>query len=333
MKIIIPMAGKGSRLRPHTLTVPKPLLPIAGKPMVQRLVEDLSASLQDKIEEIAFVIGAFGPETEQKLHEVAAAMGARCAIYYQDEPLGVGHAISCARNSLEGNCIIAFSDTLFKADFAFDPASEGVIWLQKVADPSSFGVVLQDENGLITGFIEKPTTFVSDLAIVGIYYLRQADRLRDALDEMMANNIKDKGEFQLTTALEMLRDRGLAFRPAYIEEWLDCGNKDNMLHTNRRMLELKQQQETLISPSAQVENAIILPPCYIGDNSVVRNSVVGPYVSVGSNSSIAHSVISNSIIQNETNIQNANLMHSMIGNSVDYQGESSKLSLGDYSKV
>lgn len=333
MKIIIPMAGKGSRLRPHTLTIPKPLLPIAGKPMVQRLVEDLAVSLTQPIEEIAFIIGAFGQETEDKLHEVADAMNARCSIYYQEEPLGVGHAILCAADSLTGPCMIAFSDTLFKADFSFDPKQEGVIWLQKVSDPSSFGVVTLNDAGYISGFVEKSPVFISDLAIVGIYYIREADRLKQALEQMMAQGIRDKGEFQITTALEMLRQGGLRFSSAYIEEWLDCGNKENLLSTNRRMLQLKQNLEQLIVPTARIENSIIIPPCYIGENTLIHNSVIGPYVSIGSQAEVSHSVISDSIIQNEALIQNANLTLSMIGNSVDYQGESSKLSLGDYSKV
>lgn len=327
------MAGKGSRLRPHTLTIPKPLLPIAGKPMVQRLVEELAVSLTQPIEEIAFIIGAFGPETEAKLREVADAMNARCSIYYQEEPLGIGHAILCAGPSLEGPCMIAFSDTLFKADFSFDPKEEGIIWLQKVEDPSSFGVVTLDQDDYINGFVEKSPVFVSDLAIVGIYYIKDGAQLRVTLEQMTAQGIRDKGEFQITTALDMLRQGGLRFRSAFIEEWLDCGNKDNLLGTNRRMLELKQHSETLISPSARIENAIVLPPCFIGENTLIRNSVIGPYVSIGSNAEIAHSIISDSIIQNEAIIQNANLTLSMMGNSVDYQGESSKLSLGDYSKV
>lgn len=327
------MAGKGSRLRPHTLTVPKPLLPIAGKPMVQRLVEDLTVSLPEPIEEIAFIIGDFGQETEDKLHEVASGLGARCTIYYQEEPLGVGHAILCAGESLQGNCLVAFSDTLFRADFRFNTEEDGIIWLQKVNDPSSYGVVTLTEQGYINGFVEKPIDFVSDLAIVGIYYFKDAARLRDKLEHIMVHGLRDKGEFQLTTALELLRNDGHSFRSAYIEEWLDCGNKDNMLYTNQRMLEIKQKDENLIAATAQIENSIIVPPCFIGESAHIRNAVIGPYVSIGSNSVVSHSVISNSIVQNTTSIQNANLTFSMIGNNVDYQGESSKLSLGDYSQV
>ncbi len=333
MNLIIPMAGRGSRLRPHTLTVPKPLLPIAGKPMVQRLVEDFAASLPEKIEEIAFVVGDFGKEVEAQLCRIAQGLGARCRIYQQDKPLGVGHALYCARESMHGRCLIAFSDTLFRAAFAFDPEEDGIIWVKSVPDPVSFGVVTVDSDNVITGFVEKSPVFISDLAIVGIYYLRTGEKLREELAFMLDNNIKDKGEFQLTTALEQLRQKGFRFRSAPIEEWLDCGNKDNVLATNRRMLELKQEDEQLISPDAEILQSVIIPPCSIGPGAVIRNSVVGPFVSVGSNSELHRSVISSSIMQSETIIHNANLVNSLIGNNVDYSGEALEISLGDYSKM
>ena len=333
MNLIIPMAGRGSRLRPHTLTVPKPLLPIAGKAMVQRLAEDFAASLPEKIEEIAFVVGDFGKEVEDQLCRIAQGLGARCRIYQQDKPLGVGHALYCARESMAGRCLIAFSETLFKAVFAFDPTEDGIIWVKQVPDPSSFGVVTVNEDNVINGFVEKSPVFISDMAIVGIYYIREGEKLRDELAHMLDNNIKDKGEFQLTTALEHLRQKGFRFRSAPIEEWLDCGNKDNVLATNSRMLEIKQHEETLIDESAEILQSIIIPPCSIGPGAVIRHSVVGPYVSLGSNSELHRSVISSSIVQNETVIHNANLVNSLIGNSVDYSGAASEINLGDYSKM
>ena len=333
MKIIIPMAGRGSRLRPHTLTVPKPLIPIAGKPMVQRLVEDLSVSFQGQVEEIAFIIGDFGSAVEAQLKDIATQLGAKCSIYHQEQPLGPGHAIYCAKESLSGNCIVAFSDTLFKADFNFDHSVDGMIWVQKVENPSSFGVVQLDEEGIITDFVEKPTTFVSDLAIVGIYYFNDGTKLRDELQNIIENDIKEKGEYQITTALEHLKQNGTKFRTGQVEEWLDCGNKDSVVYTNRRMLELKKDTEQLRADNVKSDSAVIIPPCYLGENVVIENSVVGPHVSIGSNSQIKNSVIINSVIQSETTIQNANLANSMLGNKVDYQGEKSEISLGDYSQI
>jgi glucose-1-phosphate thymidylyltransferase len=332
MKIIIPMAGRGSRLRPHTLTVPKPLVPVAGKPIVQRIVEDLAEALDETVEEVAFVIGDFGAQAEQQLQRIAEGIGAQGAIYHQEEPLGPGHAVLCAKPSLNGNCIVAFADTLFKANFSFDPQEDGIIWVQKVDDPSSFGVVKADDQNVITEFVEKSPTFVSDKAIVGLYYFNDGSQLRDTLQEIVDKDLRDKGEYQLTTALEMLKDKGVKFRPSQIEEWLDCGNKDNVVATNQRMLELKQAKEKLVADSAKIENAVVVPPCYIGENALIRNSIVGPHVSLGDNSAVEASVISNTVIQNNTTVRQANLKDSMIGNEAFYEGEPAEVSIGDFSE-
>ena len=330
MKIIIPMAGRGSRLRPHTLVTPKPLVPIAGKPMVQRLVEDLAGSYGGKIEEIAFIIGDFGEAVEQQLISIAESLGAKGSVYQQDKPLGTAHAILCAKESLSGNCFVAFSDTLFKASFSFDPNEDGVIWVQKVEDPSSFGVVKVDDNNVITDFVEKSPIFVSDLAIVGIYYFRDGDMLRDELQYILDNDIKDKGEYQLTSALENMKSKGQKFRPGHIEEWLDCGNKDAVVYTNQRILEFNKE-ENWVSSKAQIDHSVVLPPCYIGDNVKISHSVIGPYVSIGDNSTVEGSVINNSLIQQDSSIKNANLCNSMVGSHVEYVGKKSEISLGDYS--
>jgi glucose-1-phosphate thymidylyltransferase len=326
------MAGRGTRLRPHTLTVPKPLIPVAGKPIIQRLVEDLATSYQGKIEEIAYIVGDFGADVEKELLYIAEKLGARGKIYRQDKPLGVGHAIYCAWESLQGKCMIAFADTLFKADFAFDDAEDGMIWVQKVKDPTSFGVVKLNDAGYITEFVEKPSTFISDLAIVGIYYFREGEKLRNALHYNISNEIREKNEFQLTTALELLKNEGMRFKTGEIEEWLDCGNKENILLSNERMLEI-HRDKGLVSPKATIENSVIVAPCFIGDNAVLRNSVIGPYASVGHHSSVENTIITNSIIQNRSHIKNAILDNSMIGNSSKFVGSKDELNLGDYSNL
>ncbi len=332
MNIIIPMAGKGTRLRPHTLTVPKPLIPVAGKPIIQRLVEELARSYSGTIQTIAFVVGDFGPEVERELLAIAHSLGARGKIYYQEKALGVGHAIYCARESLKGPCMIAFADTLFKADFSFDPENDGVIWVQRVKDPSAFGVVRLDEAGFIIELVEKPAVFVSDLAIVGIYYFRSGEQLADALHHIIANDIKEKNEYQLTTALEYLKNQGLRFRTGEVEEWLDCGNKEAILFSNARMLEL-YAHEPLVSPKASVEHSVIIPPCFVGEGAVVRHSVIGPFVSVGHQSVVESSIVINSIIQNKSQIRNALLENSMVGNVSKYLGTKDELNLGDYSHL
>lgn len=331
MRIIIPMAGRGTRLRPHTLTVPKPLIPVAGKPIIQCLVESLMASYDGKVQEIAYIVGDFGPDVERELIHIAEKTGARGKIYHQEKALGVGHAIHCAWESLKGRCMIAFADTLFKANFSFNAEEDAFIWVQKVKDPSSFGVVKLNESGYVSDFVEKPVKFVSDLAIVGIYYFREGEQLRTALHHIIVNEIKEKNEFQLTTALELLKNQGVKFRTGEIEEWLDCGNKEAILYSNERMLEFSRGRASLLSPSAQVENSIIIPPCFVGDHAQIKNSVIGPYVSVGHNSTVENTVITSTIIQNKSHIKNAVLDQSMIGNSSRFIGSKNELNLGDFS--
>lgn len=325
------MAGRGSRLRPHTLTVPKPLVPIAGKPIVQRIVEDLSNSFKDKIEEIAFIIGDFGKAVEEDLIAIAESLGAKGSIYHQDQPLGTAHAILCAADSLEGNCLVAFADTLFRADFSFDPdAQDGLIWVKTVEDPSAYGVVQTDADNKIIEFIEKSPVFVSDKAIVGIYYFKDGLRLKKELQHLVDNDIKQKGEYSLTSALENLKEDNAVFKPAIIDEWLDCGNKDFVVYSNQRILEIKKDTEELISTSANIQNSTIIEPCYIGPNAKIINSVVGPYVSIGENSIVESCVIKNSLIQNDSAIKNVIASDSMLGNQATFEAKPRNLSLGDY---
>jgi len=330
MRIIVPMAGMGKRMRPHTLTVPKPLVPIAGKPIVQRLVEDIAKVCNEPIEEVAFIIGNFGEAVEKRLIKIAESVGAKGTITYQDEPLGTAHAILCAKESLEGNLVVAFADTLFKADFTLDTSADGTIWVQQVEDPRPYGVVKLDQGGNITDFVEKPETFISDLAIIGIYYFKDGAYLRDELQYLLDNNIKDKGEFQLTNALENMKNKGTRFIPGKISEWLDCGNKDATVNTNQRYLEYIKDEADLVSPSAKLNNSVIIPPVYIGENVVLNNAVVGPYVSIGNNTQVSDTVISNSIVQENTLIKYANITNSMLGSFVVYQKAPADLSVGDY---
>jgi glucose-1-phosphate thymidylyltransferase len=330
MKIIVPMAGMGKRMRPHTLTTPKPLIPIAGKSIVQRLVEDIAKTSGEKVDEVAFIIGRFGKQTEDHLKAIASSLGAKGTIYYQDEALGTAHAIMCAKESLEGKTVVAFADTLFKADFKIDDSAEGVIWVQKVEDPRQFGVVKVNEKNVITEFAEKPVEFVSDLAIIGIYYFRDGANLRKELQYILDNNIKDKGEFQLTSALENMKNKGVNFIPGKVEEWLDCGNKDSTVHTNQRVLEFNRGKE-LVAKSHSNINSVIVEPCYIGENVKLINSVVGPYASIGDNSVIESSVVTNSIIQKNAKISAALLTNSMVGNNAEYENHMVQLSIGDFS--
>ncbi len=332
MKIIVPMAGMGKRMRPHTLTVPKPLIPIAGKPIVQRLVEEISKVSDEPIDEIAFIIGDFGKEVERQLVGIAESLGAKGSIYYQKEALGTAHAIYCAEAALKGEVVVAFADTLFKADFKIDTHTESGIWVKKVDDPSAFGVVKVNDNNEITDFIEKPQTFVSDLAIIGIYYFKSGENLRKELKYLIDNKVLVNGEYQLTDALENMKNKGVKFVPGKIKEWMDCGNKDATVHTNQRILEY-HKDEALVSESAVLDNAIIIPPCYIGENAHIKNAIVGPYVSVGEASCIEKAIVSNSIIQQNASLNSITITNSMIGNHAYVKDVTVEVNVGDFTQI
>ncbi|MFT5640631.1 MAG: glucose-1-phosphate thymidylyltransferase [Cyclobacteriaceae bacterium] len=331
MNLIIPMAGKGKRLRPHTLTTPKPLIPIAGKPIVQRLVEDISKVTPEKIEKIGFVVGDFGEEVEKDLLEIAKAVGAEGYIFEQEVALGTAHAVHCAREILTGKCIVAFADTLFKASFTLNTNDDGIIWVKQVADPSAYGVVNVNEAGVISEFVEKPEKPVSDLAIIGIYYFKDGDALRVQLDHIIDHNIMAGGEYQLTTALENLKQSGTKFTPGEVNDWLDCGNKKVTVASNTRYLQFIGENQ--IAESAIIKNAIIVPPVTIGENVTVENSVIGPHVSVGDGSVIFSSRIEDSLIQTNVNLRGVNITNSMIGNYVDMESLAKEVSLGDYTQL
>jgi glucose-1-phosphate thymidylyltransferase len=334
MQIIIPMAGKGKRMRPHTLTTAKPLIPVAGKPIVQRLVEDITKVCGEKVEEIAFVIAPdFGKDVEANLVAVAESQGAKGSIFYQTEALGTAHAIMCAKDAIKGKTVVAFADTLFKADFVMNTEEEGVIWVQKIEDPSQFGVVKLNHEGIITDFIEKPTQFVSDLAIIGIYYFKNGDYLKSELQYLLDNNIREKGEYQLTNALENMKQKGTKFKPGQVTEWLDCGNKNSTVYTNQRVLEFDKGKAHLKGKNLKNNNSIILEPCFIGDDVELNNCIIGPHVSIGNNSVISNSILKNSILQKETKVQMAVIENSMLGIAAEVKGGGSDLSLSDYSQV
>jgi len=330
MKLVIPMAGMGKRMRPHTLTVPKPLVPVAGKPIVEHLVNDIASVCPEKITEINFITGRFGNEVENSLIAIAQNVGAQGIISYQDEALGTAHAILCASQSLNDKVIVAFADTLFKADFTLDVNADGIIWTSHVDDPSSFGVVKTNSQGLVEAFVEKPDEFISDQAIIGIYYFKDGARLHRELQRLIDLDIRVKGgEFGITDALENMKNTGIAFRIDSVTEWLDCGNKDATVYTNQRVLALKHASG-FRGANIKIENCTVIEPCFIADGAQLKNSVVGPFVTIGPKSAIENAVVSNSIIQSASTIKNMVIENSMIGNSAVCTAKSAELSVGDF---
>lgn len=334
MNIIVPMAGRGSRLRPHTLTVPKPLIRVGGKPIVHRLVEDISKMCSEKIDKIAFVIGDFGEAVEQELLQVAETLGAKGSIHHQTEPLGTAHAVLCAKSCLEGPVIVAFADTLFKADFQISEQTEGMIWVKKIEDPSAFGVVQLDEKNVIIDFVEKPTEFISDLAMIGIYFFKNGATLKTELDYLLENDLQKGGEYQLPDALRRLTEKGTVFMPGQVDAWLDCGNKKVTVETNKHVLNFDQERGVNLRHStAEVKNSIVIEPCFLGEGSSVENSVIGPHVSLGEGSKVENSILKNCLIQQNTSLENQVLKDSMIGSFASVKNKAKDLSVGDFTSI
>jgi glucose-1-phosphate thymidylyltransferase len=326
------MAGIGKRLRPHTLTTPKPLIEIAGKPIVEHLVYEIIDQLPEPVKNIGFIIGRFGDETENKLLKIAENAGAKGHIFYQDEALGTAHAILCAKPLLNGPAIVAFADTLFRADFKLDKHVDGVLWVEKVKDPSAFGVVKLNDKKEIVSFVEKPETFVSDLAMIGIYYFKQSEVLKTEMQYLIDNNIIKGGEYQLPDALRAMVEKGAVFIPGTVKEWLDCGNYSATINTNKQWL-IYKKDENLIDDSVKLKNSIIVPPCYVGPNIEISNSVIGPFVTLGGKNKIENTILENSIVGLNTEISNKVISASMIGNNTTIKGTNENLSVGDFNEI
>ncbi len=332
------MAGKGLRLHPHTLSTPKPLIHIAGKTILKRLIENLSEVIKIfLVQEIVFIIGTYGNNIEKKLIKLANDVEINPIIYYQKTPLGTADALLKAKDSLNGEpVIIVFSDTLFyntslEKEISIKNRENNIIWTKKVKNPHLFGVVKCDSSERITHFIEKPNNYISNLAIIGLYYFNNSLSLRKELQFLSGKNNKNEKEYQLTSVLENMRKKGEKFISKQVQVWMDFGNKKRTIYSNSKILSIEYKNSQLIHKKTIVKNSLIIKPCSIGKNTIIENSIIGPYVSIGKSTKIKNSNIRKSLIQNYTKIQNANLHNSMIGNHTYYIGKVKEVSLGDYS--
>ena len=336
MNIIVPMAGRGSRLRPHTLTTPKPMLLVAGMSIVSRLVRDIVKLLDQPVINIGFVLGDpvfFGDEVVDELQQLAKEFGAKAHIFRQHKALGTGHAILCAESLLSGPTVIAYADTLIRADFALDSSADAIIWVKKVKDPEAYGVVETNDKGEIKGLVEKPQTQVSDLAVIGIYYFKQAAYLKDELTAVMDENLTRGGEYQINDGILRMIQKGKRFTTAKVSQWMDCGNPAITVETNQRMLRILETEGELLEGTYTNNNSTVIPPCYIADGVEIHNSTIGPFVSIGQDTRIKNSTIENSMIQSHCLLSGVKLKDAMLGNHVKYNGDFSVVSLGDYTEL
>lgn len=325
MNLIIPMAGMGKRMRPHTLVTPKPLLRIAGKSIVERIVEELKDSSGRKFDEIHFVIGNFGEEVERSLINISRKVGAEPFIHYQDCALGTAHAISCAAAGLQGEVIVAFADTLFIGKFTIENSDEAIIWTKEVDNPENYGVVVTDSNKMVTRFVEKPDNHISDRAIIGIYYLKKGEVLSKTIGELIDDKAMVNGEYQLTDALERMMKNNIRFSCKTIDKWLDCGNKEQFLNSAFEILKRTSSD----NEEYRVDNEI-LEPVYFGKGVKIKNCKIGPNVLIEDYSALAGTTISNSIVGTNSIIENSELSFSMLGSYNRLIGSRGIFNLGDF---
>ena len=305
MKIVLPVAGNGLRLRPYTEDRPKCLLPLAGKTIIDWIVEEASIL---KPSETIFITGYKAEKMDEYLQTKPEWGRVRTVV--QSKPQGLGEAISLSLPFVDDDepLLIILGDTLFEADLRIlDGAQENILYTFKVDDPKRFGVAVTDSEGRITRLVEKPQEFVSDEAIVGIYYIKDVKVLKESLKYLMDNDIRTKGEFQLTDALEMMLQKGSKFRTAPVSRWLDCGLVETLLETNAHVLKRNDNSGNL-----KFEGTEIVPPCYIGKNAKIHGCKIGPNVSIGDDCEISGCTISDAIVWNGVKIANGKVSNTVV---------------------
>jgi len=321
------MAGKGTRLRPHSHTTPKPLLPVVGKMIIERIIETFNKTLDRNIEEIVFILGDFGDDVKTRLTELCGQFGAKSSFYKQDIARGTAHAVYCAADKLEGEIIVVFADTLFdvKTKVTVDDA-DSVIWLKEVENPRRFGVAIH-QGERITDFVEKPSEPISNLAIIGVYYFKKGENLKAEIEYLLENNVTGHGnEYQLTDALDRLLKDGKVFKSATVDEWLDCGTIDAWLETSGVIAE---KEQTEINDKLYT-GCTFTQPVYIAKDAEISNSHIGPNVTIDANTHVFNSKIVNSIVLTNTKIESSDIHDSTIGNFASVKNATGILHIGDH---
>ncbi len=325
------MAGRGTRVRPHSHTVPKPLLPVAGKMIVERIVETFARTLDRTIDEIVFILGPdFGQEIKDALKAMSDRQNAKATFRVQKQAEGTAHAVYCAEEDLSGECIIVFADTIFDMEGKVSiEDADSVIWLKEVDDPSRFGVAVE-KDGQITDFVEKPSEPISNLAIIGVYYFKEAEQLKKEIEYLLENDVRGHGdEFQLTDALDRLLKDDKLFRKATVDEWLDCGTLPSWLETSGTIVE-KEYEEI---DEDRFPGTKIIPPVYIGDDVVLESCIIGPHASIAEGSKLSKCTVKNSLIQEHARLKDCTIEDSTIGRHAELKGVDQKVHLGDHSKI
>lgn len=337
MKIIVPMAGRGSRLRPQTFITPKPLIHVAGKSILEQLLSDVIQLIDEPVKEIIFIIGPpiiFDNSIINLLNKLAEKFETKSIITRQLKPLGTGDAVLCAKEHMQGKAFVIYPDTLVRFKGKFNSLLDVIIWTKKVKNPKSYGVVKLDSRDQIVDLVEHPQKFVSDLAVIGIYYFKKIELLREQLELALKSQKNKSKEFYINEGILGLIGTGSLVSAAKVSSWLDCGDVQKAIIANGKMLSFHLKDNVkLVSEKKELINTKIISPCYIGDNTYLKDSIIGPFVSVGNNTKIINSEISNSIVQTNSEITNAKINSSMIGNYCKYNGNSNQINIGDHCEL
>jgi len=328
MKAVIPVAGAGTRLRPHTYTQPKPLIPVAGKTIISFIIDQL---VDVGIRDFVFIIGYLGEKIQLYLEKNYPELNKE--FVYQDKRMGSGHAIWTAREAIEDvdEIFIFFGDTIIDFDIhqvLNEPNS--CFCVKKVDDPREFGVVEYDENGIVNRVVEKPSIPKSNMAMVGLYKIKEVKMLIDIIDKNIKNKSMTHGEFQLTDGLMGMIDQGVKFTTILVNNWFDCGKKEILLETNAKLLD-KEGYASNNLPA--YDNTIIIHPVSIGKNCKIANSIIGPHVTIGNNVVVDYSIIKESIIGSYASINEVVLHQSLVGSDAAIKGLSQSLNIGDNTEI
>jgi len=331
MKLIVPMAGRGTRVRPHSHVTPKPLLSVRGQSIVARIVDTFSRVLPEPPDDGVFVLGPdFGGEIRDQLTELCDERGITPHFPVQQEALGTAHAVGCAGEHLQGEGVVVFADTLFELTNEVSLGDADVMaFVREVEDPSRFGVAVRDGEE-VTELVEKPDEPISNEALIGIYYIRELADLKAGIDYVIGNDLKGAdGEYQLTDALDRRLQEGDKFTTANVDAWMDCGTIPALLETTGRVLE----RESDDLHQGTVEDSVIHDPVYIGPDATVTNAVVGPHVSIEEGATVSDSVVRDSIVFAEGSVQNAVLEDSVVGRHAAIDQQVQSINVGDHSQI
>lgn len=323
MKAIIPAAGIGTRLRPHTYTLPKALLYVAGKPIISHILDDVRKL---DVTSVVLIVGYKGELIEEYVSREYQDLNTQ--FVYQNERLGIGHAVNLTRDVANTGepVLIILGDTILRTDIErVADAGTNVLGVKEVDDPRRFGVC-EVRGGKIVRLVEKPKDPPSNLALVGLYYVRDSSLLFDILERQIEGDVRNHGEYQITDALQMMIDRGAEFRPFDIRDWFDCGKPEALLETNRQLLIGRDE-------IPRTEGSIVVPPVSIAPSARVINSIVGPYVSIAAGSTVENSIIRDSVLDQGSNVCNCLLQGSIVGSQAVVRGGFQHLNIGDSSEV